>query len=172
MATIAKKKSGNCIASGCANCATRKSRCDKHYRRWRFQDPEIRAARLARNRAYRQEHLVEVRAHERVKHLADPTRRQKNNRASYRRHPQNARTNFLKYRSRLNGSIEHHTLEQWLAKLASYDARCAYCGSIGKMTRDHVVPLSLGGSNAIENIVPACQWCNGSKWNRLLEEWL
>ena len=31
------------------------------------------------------------------------------------------------------------------------------------LTVDHVVPLSLGGGNGIDNIQPLCQNCNSSK---------
>lgn len=56
-----------------------------------------------------------------------------------------------------------HTKEQWLDKIAEYRGCCAYCGMTGKMTRDHYIPLSRGGSNSIDNIVPACRHCNSSK---------
>lgn len=38
-------------------------------------------------------------------------------------------------------------------------------------TRDHVVPKSKGGSGHGNKVV-ACGWCNGSKGDRSLEEWL
>jgi 5-methylcytosine-specific restriction endonuclease McrA len=48
--------------------------------------------------------------------------------------------------------------------------RCFYCGatkSTGKYTDlgiDHVVPLHLGGANAVENLVCCCHSCNASKF--------
>lgn len=43
--------------------------------------------------------------------------------------------------------------------LGLYGGRCVYCG--GEATaRDHVVPLSRGGTDGIENVVPACRPCN------------
>lgn len=35
---------------------------------------------------------------------------------------------------------------------------------------DHVVPISLGGSNTIENVKPSHGFCNASKGNKLVEE--
>lgn len=56
-----------------------------------------------------------------------------------------------------------HTVEEWGARKAQYHFRCAYCHRKAKLTEDHIVPLSKGGSNDIENIVPACKHCNSSK---------
>ena len=55
--------------------------------------------------------------------------------------------------------------------------RCQYCGrSQGELkpreslTRDHLVPLSRGGTNHWSNVVTACSTCNARKGNRLPEE--
>lgn len=42
---------------------------------------------------------------------------------------------------------------------------CAYCPRPAT-TVDHVRPVSKGGTNALDNLVPCCSWCNGSKGNR------
>jgi len=49
------------------------------------------------------------------------------------------------------------------------DKPCAYCGGVAT-TRDHVVPVSRGGSNASLNLVPACLSCNSRKGNRTIQE--
>lgn len=64
-----------------------------------------------------------------------------------------------------------HTIEEWRAKLDEYDGRCAYCDEPAT-GRDHVVPLSKGGSDWITNVVPACNPCNAGKANRPLKEWM
>ena len=56
-----------------------------------------------------------------------------------------------------------------LAKL--YRSPCFYCGSSNKITVDHVVPISRGGSHGIGNLVSACSFCNGSKSSKFLIEW-
>lgn len=35
----------------------------------------------------------------------------------------------------------------------------------GKLTKDHLVPRSRGGTTTPENIVPACEECNQKKAN-------
>jgi 5-methylcytosine-specific restriction endonuclease McrA len=55
--------------------------------------------------------------------------------------------------------------------------RCLFCGrseiQLGFrecLTRDHLVPLSRGGTNDWTNVVTACSTCNTRKGNRLPEE--
>lgn len=35
------------------------------------------------------------------------------------------------------------------------------------MTRDHIVPVSLGGHNDVENLRPACEPCNNKRKNKM-----
>ncbi len=48
--------------------------------------------------------------------------------------------------------------------------RCQYCGTVGKLTLDHVVPRSRGGDSVWENVVTSCAPCNMRKGDRLPEE--
>jgi 5-methylcytosine-specific restriction endonuclease McrA len=51
--------------------------------------------------------------------------------------------------------------------------RCHYCGKelpAGKVTTDHKVPISRGGTDAPENKVPACISCNSAKGPMTEEE--
>jgi 5-methylcytosine-specific restriction endonuclease McrA len=55
--------------------------------------------------------------------------------------------------------------------------RCQYCGRHraelrGRefLTRDHVIPISLGGENCWTNVVTACSPCNNRKANHLPTE--
>ena len=50
---------------------------------------------------------------------------------------------------------------------------CQYCGQVlstEALTLDHVVPRSQGGPRSWENIVTACQPCNGKKANLSCDE--
>lgn len=66
-----------------------------------------------------------------------------------------------------------HTVSEWEWKLVEYDYHCAYCGKLSnKLQKDHVLPVSRGGTDNIDNIVPACSRCNQSKFNKMLgTEW-
>jgi hypothetical protein len=49
------------------------------------------------------------------------------------------------------------------------DHTCQYCGSVKKLTIDHVIPKSKGGGDTWENMVVACSSCNTKKGDRFLE---
>ena len=66
-------------------------------------------------------------------------------------------------KARQRGAPGKHTAAEWRARLAQFGGRCAWCGADGKMTCDHLRPLARGGSNLIDNVVPACMRCNASK---------
>jgi 5-methylcytosine-specific restriction endonuclease McrA len=47
--------------------------------------------------------------------------------------------------------------------------KCQYCGSTRKLTIDHIVPKSKGGSDDWDNLVVACSSCNVKKSDKYLE---
>ncbi len=65
------------------------------------------------------------------------------------------------------------TLDEWSKIVNDWDGTCAYCGKKPlkgvKHTRDHVVPISAGGSEGLENVVPACKPCNEKKGSQFWE---
>lgn len=64
------------------------------------------------------------------------------------------------------------SLGEWNRIKEIWGHRCAYCGTLGKLTQDHVVPLSRGGKHVPTNLVPACVACNVSKWRHPVDGWL
>jgi len=52
------------------------------------------------------------------------------------------------------------------AVLGKYDHHCAYCGceiTLKTMQVDHKIPKCSGGTDDIENLLPACRLCNHYK---------
>lgn len=93
-----------------------------------------------------------------------------------RANPEKARLNskrtIHKRRALLHGSQSPgFTSAQWCQMVEHFGGRCAYCGGPGT-TIDHVVPISAGGRDEIQNVLPACKRCNASKGSRKLETWL
>lgn len=63
-------------------------------------------------------------------------------------------------------TVTHHSEAEWEALLAAHGGKCAACGSVERIERDHIVPLSAGGDDTIENIQPLCMTCNRVKWTK------
>jgi len=98
-----------------------------------------RTRRPASRKAYRQSHPTLVRDRDQA-------------RASQRR-------------ARLCGQTTPFTATQWRAMKEHYNHRCVYCGrKMQRLTQDHILPLSKGGTHTLGNIVPACLSCNARKY--------
>ena len=67
---------------------------------------------------------------------------------------------------RIRASVRFLVLEQ-------YGFRCRYCGKGAEegaiLEIEHLTPVSAGGTNARENLVPACRTCNMGKFTRSVE---
>lgn len=77
-----------------------------------------------------------------------------------RRDPERPRMNAQHRRARSLAAEGSWTREEWLRLVQEYGGACAYCGNVTDLTVDHRVPLVRGGSNTIDNILPACLPCN------------
>mgnify|MGYP001620045427 FL=1 len=73
------------------------------------------------------------------------------------------------YKMRKKNAQGTHTLEAWLGLKAFYNFMCLCCKRFEpkiRLTEDHIVPLSMGGSDDISNIQPLCVQCNTSKFTK------
>ena len=57
------------------------------------------------------------------------------------------------------------TENQWIDLCAHYapDDVCLDCGEVAKLTIDHVIPCSKGGTAFVDNLQPLCRRCNSKK---------
>lgn len=57
------------------------------------------------------------------------------------------------------------TIDDWNECRIAWDGKCAYCGSRGKLTQDHFVPIAAPDfpGTVRSNMLPACEPCNYSK---------
>lgn len=76
-------------------------------------------------------------------------------------------------KQRLANAEGSHTQGEWELLKIQYGFKCPMCNKIEpeiKLTQDHIIPLSKGGSNYIENIQPLCGRCNSIKKDKLIDK--
>jgi 5-methylcytosine-specific restriction endonuclease McrA len=71
-----------------------------------------------------------------------------------------------KYYELLSKAEGSYTKEEWENLCSEYGNLCLCCGKIKPLEPDHIIPVSKGGTNRIDNIQPLCHSCNTSKGNR------
>jgi 5-methylcytosine-specific restriction endonuclease McrA len=78
----------------------------------------------------------------------------------------------------VRGYSKKHPIENLIPPLSNREMfrrdshLCMYCGNSfpdHHLTRDHVLPLSLGGTDSWQNVVTACKPCNNAKSARTPE---
>lgn len=71
-----------------------------------------------------------------------------------------------KYAASKRNSEGAYTEQQWIALCNRYENKCLCCRKKISLEPDHIIPISMGGTNWISNIQPLCHSCNTSKGNR------
>lgn len=143
-------------------CIQREKRQEQNRQSYR----RTRRQRLDYARKYRQEHAEKIRAW-RAAYYQENRGGVKEKLQKYKQeNPEKIREYSRRYKARKrNARVNDFTAAQWREMQAAYDHRCAYCEKRckGKLTQDHLTPLSQGGHHTASNIIPACQVCNSKK---------
>lgn len=163
----------------------------KHGREW-YQKHRVKRRKQAR-RTYRRErrhNLLQQRARrrryywknrERInkkrrhKRLQNPEFYKHLERRRYRKHRIRRIVSQRNIQARRAGAKGQITPEQWRRLLRRHRFLCFYCGAKlvpANRTLDHKLPLSRGGTNTIDNVVPACRPCNQRKMSLTAREFL
>jgi 5-methylcytosine-specific restriction endonuclease McrA len=73
-------------------------------------------------------------------------------------------------RARVKAAPGTITNTQWAALLDQYGHKCLCCGATDvKLTLDHVIPLTCGGTHTVDNAQPLCVPCNSTKHTQTID---
>lgn len=126
---------------------------------WRSRNPDAGAAYMRARRDGDRETLL---AQERARYAADPEKFRAKSRA-YLRANKGLVANYARRRRALKVCASGaHTRDEIVGLFKKQGGRCANCKASLKAGyhADHILPLALGGSNAIRNIQLMCPRCN------------
>lgn len=139
---------------------------------------------LARNKAWNAAHPEVISKSTKEWSDKHPERRAKTYKEYHKRHKKARNAFCRKYckenpeiilassrrrRARKKKAEGSFSAAEWKALCRQYGHKCLGCGKRKKLTADHVVPLSKGGSNYISNIQTLCGPCNSSKRDKTID---
>lgn len=171
-----REKSG--YQSACKSCRKalyQSSQMKKRMLRY-AADPQWLEKQKASAKASHQKYRNRYSAKQRDRYRADESvRRAAVERAEKWRleNPDSVKVYFAKKRSKEVAAKGGFTRDDVKRLLEKQRFKCVYCGgdiSGGLHTIEHVIPLSRGGSNGLENIALACRSCNARKGDKLVTE--
>jgi 5-methylcytosine-specific restriction endonuclease McrA len=141
---------------------------------WKTKEEKLLVKRAGRKRHYYR-HQEKLKKERRQDRADNPEKYRSADAKRWREHKDKRTLNNFIQRAKRHGVRLYCTPGEWLALLKQFDFRCFYCHiELTKKTRtfDHKLPLSRGGTNEIENLVPCCRRCNYRKGTKTVEEFL
>jgi 5-methylcytosine-specific restriction endonuclease McrA len=136
---------------------------EKHRKTWlrekekNVADPDYARKRRERNKTYSERHPGEWAKRSKLYREAHPEKRAEWNRNR---------------RALKKNSSGRFTSAEFTSLKELYQYTCLCCGKREpeiKLTPDHILPLSKGGSNTIDNIQPLCLLCNLKKGTKHID---
>lgn len=134
-------------------------------REWERNNPEKRVATV---RKWRAKNRVKITDAARDRRRKNPERASAAVKRWISKNPDYRRVTRHRRRARTQNAEGRFTLAEIRDLYAKQCGKCTGCRVKlrGKYHADHIIPLSLGGSNWIENIQLLCQPCNSAKYNK------
>lgn len=150
-----------------------REKCLECHRKWR-KNKENREKELKQNREYQRNHKgkwIEYNKHRKNKRNPELHNEYMREWRKTEKGKSNNQRGHSKRRVREREIINTLTSEEWINILKQHDFKCVYCGKklsdFFDTTRDHIIPISKGGHNIKENVVPSCRSCNAKKSNKI-----
>ena len=139
---------------------------------WRRHNPERNKQNTAKWIATHQERYKDYkRKSDRKYYLNNKEKVQESQRVWRENNREKWNFNGQRYKARKKGAQGNHTFQDWTSLREKNQFCCLVCDRREpeiKLTEDHVIPLSRGGTDYIWNIQPLCRKCNSKKHNKIL----
>jgi 5-methylcytosine-specific restriction endonuclease McrA len=133
------------------------------------QTAEQREKKRQINKRWYEKNTIRVRAYWQQWYEKNVRRRKEYCHQYHIKHPEKARNSEYRRRVCIRKAATSYTQSEWEELCARYGYMCLSCRQSKPLEVDHVVPLSKGGSNSIENIQPLCQSCNRRKAVQIID---
>lgn len=149
----------------CALCKDWKDETEfsRHSRSKGGLNTECRKCRADRAKQYYSTHSTQENKRIANWQRNNPDKTKRYNKAWAKNNPEKKRIYCVNRRARVRkaGTL---TAEEWVSVLNKYGNKCIHPGCQEKKVEiDHVVPLSIGGENSVNNVQPLCRRHNSSK---------
>jgi len=143
-------------------------RNEYHHQYYQENKEECKAHTLQ----YRQDNLEKYREYDRQYYQDNLEKRKEYHSWYCREHLEYFRAASNRRRALIANAAGNFTAKDFRLLCEAFENKCFYCGEELPLGPDHMTPLSKGGSNKFDNIVPACRSCNSRKHAKTFDEYM